>query len=860
MKRKFNVTGMTCSACVSHVERAVNKLGVRSCSVNLLTNSMLVDYDETAVSEKEICRAVAAAGYAAAPAEKKRTDNASEKGRLIRLIISAVLTVLLLYVAMGHLLKLPLHQFFHGHYLVSSLLQFALALPVIIINFGYFKRGYAGLFKLSPNMDTLIALGSTASFLYSVYLFAHFLAVGGEGQHLFLDASATILTLISVGKYLEALSKKKTTGAIEALLDLAPDTAIVLRDGKEVLVPADEVAKGDILVMKDGMSFPVDGVVEEGSAGVDESLITGESMPVEKFAGEKVVSGTVVRSGYLKVCATEVGEDTTLAKIVEMVENANSTKAPVAKTADKVAGIFVPAVMAVAAVVLIIWLILGSPFGTALNYAVSVLVISCPCALGLATPVAIMVGTGKGAENGILIKSGEALQLLGRVSAVAFDKTGTLTKGTPEVTNIHAIKGKIEEFTPVVMAVERLSSHPLAKAVTEHLERAGTPVVNAEDFRSVGGRGISAVVEGKRYYIGNYAYMQENGISDEGALSVANEYAAQGKTPLFVADSEVLGIICLMDKLKPTSRKAVEELENSGVSCAMLTGDNELTARAAAKEAGIRTVYAGVLPGDKERIVSEMAREGRTVAFVGDGVNDAPALTAASVGVAIGAGSDVAVESADVVLVKDDLTDVVNAIKLSKKTMRNIKQNLFWAFFYNVLCIPLAAGAYSFAGIKLDPMYCALAMSLSSLFVVLNSLRLRLFKPEKSVSTRSPSGRGEASNATQTPPQSTAQLTATPAQKTTQTPPQPANQQDNNINNDNNNYKGEQKMIIRIEGMMCAHCKKTVETALNSIDGVTATVDLERNLAEVSLSKPVHSDALKKAVEDAGYTVTAVEM
>ncbi len=820
MKRKYNVTGMSCSACAVHVEKAVNELPVKSCSVNLLSNSMLVEFDENAVSSEDIISAVKKAGYGAKEKTEDRVISVGDKTMLVRLILSSVFTVLLMYVAMGHMLELPFGNFFSEHYLLSGCLQFTFTSAVILLNFHYFKSGFVKLFKLAPNMDTLIAMGSSASFLYSAYLFVFYLVTGIE-SHMYLDAAAMILTLISVGKYLEALSKKRTSKALERLFDLAPKTAIIVRDGKEVEVSADDVVVGDMFIVKDGMSFAVDGEVVEGNAGVDESLLTGESIPVEKFEGERVICGTIVKNGYLKVRATDVGKDTTLSKIIALVDDANATKAPVAKAADKAAGVFVPAVIGVALMVFIIWMIIGGDFGVSLNYAVSVLVISCPCALGLATPVAVMVGTGKGAENGILIKSGEALQVLGGIRVMAFDKTGTLTVGMPSVTDVVDLCGDKESYLSAVYAAEKLSSHPLAQAVVEYCENEGIEEFVAEEYLSESGRGISAVVKGKRFFIGSVAYIEQNGILLGEADAKVKEFALQGKTPLLVATDKVEGMICVRDELKPSSEEAIKKLKHLGVEPIMLTGDNKITAEAVASEVGIDKVYAGILPDEKEKIVAELLNSGRLVAFVGDGINDAPALNRASVGIAIGAGSDVAVESADVVLVKDDVIDAVNAVALSRRTMRNIKQNLFWAFFYNALCIPLAAGAYSTLGVVMNPMYCALAMSLSSLFVVMNALRLRLVKLDKASSMKSVTKKHSAEEKT--------------------------------------NKEENEKMIIRIEGMMCMHCKNRVEKALNAIDGVSAEADLENNLAKVILSKPVDEQILIKAIEDSDYKVLAIE-
>ncbi|MBQ9710157.1 MAG: heavy metal translocating P-type ATPase, partial [Clostridia bacterium] len=560
MKKKFDVTGMTCSACSSHVERAVRKLDIKSCSVNLLSNTMLVEYDVAKVSEKDIIRAVEEAGYGAKVKTADRVNISDDRHLLKKLIASLILTVLLMYVAMAHMLHLPFGKELGERYLLQSILQFSLTVPVMILNFRYFKNGFKRLFTLAPNMDSLISMGSMASFAYSLYLFIAYL-LGGAKAHLYLDAAAMILTLISLGKYLESLSKKKTTSAIEKLLDLAPKTAIVVRNGVEIEISAEEIVEGDVVIVKEGMSFAVDGIVIEGSAGVDESLITGESLPVEKYEGEGVIAGTIARSGYLKFKATKVGEDTTLARIVALVENANATKAPVAKIADKVAGIFVPAVIAIALCVFALWMIISKgDFGKSLNFAISVLVVSCPCALGLATPVAIMVGTGKGAENGILVKSGEALQVLGKIDVVALDKTGTLTEGRPVVTDIWKSTDGTSDFLSAVCAAEKLSSHPLAEAVVEYCKSEGVTELAASGFESVSGRGISAVVNGKKYFIGNVAYMTENGIDTSKIEQKIAEFAKDGKTPLIVGSDGVDGIICLRDQLKSGSKVAIEKL------------------------------------------------------------------------------------------------------------------------------------------------------------------------------------------------------------------------------------------------------------------------------------------------------------
>ncbi|MCI5838573.1 MAG: heavy metal translocating P-type ATPase [Christensenellaceae bacterium] len=848
MKKEFKVTGMSCSACQAHVEKAVGKLPVEKCVVNLLSNEMTVEYDENKVSPSEIILAVKKAGYGAEEKktgqqneETKEKEKRAERIKLVKLIVSIALTVIALYLSMAHMLKLPFHEFLHHHYLFQSIALFVIVCGVICINIRYFISGFSKLAKLAPNMDTLIAIGSSASFLYSIYLFVSYVAGGSAGDppHLYLDASATILTLISLGKYFEGLSKKKTSGAIEKLMGMSPDTALVLKDGVETEVPVEQVSVGDILVVKDGMNFPVDGIVTEGNAGVNESLITGESFPVEKFEGEKVVSGTTVLNGYLKVRATEVGSDTTLSKIVKLVEEANATKAPVAKLADKVAGIFVPAVMGVALVVFAIWLIISGDFETALNYGVSVLVISCPCALGLATPVAIMVGTGKGAENGILIKSGEALQLLSEVKTVAFDKTGTLSLGQPTVTDIENVGGDASVFMSVVYAMESMSSHPLADAVCAKCEEDGVIKAEISDFSSENGKGLSATYNNVKYYIGNEKFAKEHGVllsgeKEASAKTKSEGFAKEGKTPVFVFTDRLLGIIALRDELKKSSSHAVKRLNALGVECVMITGDNKSTAEAIAKAVGIDKVFAEILPDGKEKIVKELKEKGKTVAFVGDGVNDAPALNSADVGIAIGAGSDIAVESADIVLIKDDTNDVANAIVLSRKTMSNIKQNLFWAFFYNVLCIPVAAGALSFAGITLNPMFCALAMSLSSLFVVGNALRLGLVKTEKTANEKTATCRKEEGK---------------------------TSDGDKKTNDKSPEKKEIEKMTyeLKVNGMMCGHCEKSVCKALLGVDGVTdAKADSKTGIAVARTDFAVDENLLKKAVEAADYTVERV--
>lgn len=833
MNKKYKVTGMTCSACSSRVEKCVEKLdGVNTVSVNLLTNSMQVDFDENKLTEEKIADSVIQAGYGMEISTGK-SEKKEEKEDIVekniesmkkRTIWSFIFLIPLMYVAMGHMAGLPQPSFLSGDVNAVSfaLTQLLLCVPVLYINRAYFERGFRSLIHGAPNMDTLISVGSGASLIYGIFaIYRMGYGLGTQNMELvhrylhdlYFESAVMILALINIGKYLEARSKGKTSEAIQKLIDLAPKTALVERNGQVLEIAAEDVLQGDILQVKPGSSIPADGVVVEGMTSVDEATITGESMPVEKKTGDTVTAATLNKTGFIRMRAARVGKDTTFSQIIRLVEEASSSKAPIARMADKIAGIFVPTVMGIALLTGIVWLVMGAEFEFALSCAIAVLVISCPCALGLATPVAIMVGTGKGAENGILIKSGEALEITHNVQSVVLDKTGTITKGKPVVTDIISFGMSENEILKIGAALEKKSEHPLAEAVL--LKAKGMELPNAENFAAIPGKGITAEIQGSVYYAGNQKLIKEQGISCEKALSSIEKLSEEGKTPLILADEkQILGVIGVADVVKPTSAKAIQELKKLGIQVIMLTGDNARTAKAIQKQLDIDTVIAEVLPQDKEREISRLQEEGRTVAMVGDGLNDAPALARADVGIAIGAGTDVAIESADIVLMKNDLQDVATAIELSKAVIRNIKENLFWAFFYNVCGIPLAAGVlYPVFGLKLSPMFGAAAMSLSSLFVVSNALRLRFFHSLK---------KGKV---------------------------QPENIQEK---------KEEKNMYtMKIEGMMCPHCQAAVTKALEALEGTKAEVNLEKKEAYVETG--LEKEILKKAVEDAGYQVISVE-
>ena len=817
MKLKFEVTGMTCAACSARVEKVTSAVpGVTEAQVNLLAGTMMVEAQSDVTAQIEA--AVKNAGYGAVPAgvkkqEKPRQDDL--KPMKIRIIGSAVFLTILMYFTMGHMVGLPMPGWYHGenHAMTAALLQFMLTLPVIYLNRGYYSRGLKALWHRSPNMDSLIAVGSGAALVYGVAVLFLMADAFGRGDmeavkaysgDLYFESAAMILTLVTLGKFLEARAKGKTGDAVRKLMNLRPQTAVVIREGAEVSLPVEQVAVGDIVIVRSGGAIPVDGVVIEGRASVDQSALTGESVPVEKTVGDTVAAATINTEGYLKLKVQKVGEDTTLAQIIRLVEEAGGSKAPIARLADKVAGVFVPTVMAIAAVVFVAWMIAGQGLEFSLTSAISVLVISCPCALGLATPVAIMVGTGRGAGMGVLFKNAAALERLQQVDTVVLDKTGTLTTGKPAVTDV---VGDQARLLPVAVALEAPSEHPFARAILEYAK--ATPILEAVDFEPLPGRGVAATVGGKRCYGGNRRLMQEQGI----AVPEYPELAKQGKTPLyFAAGGEYLGMIAAADVLRSDSADAVKVLQKNHLDVVMLTGDNENTAKAIAESAGISHVIWEVLPADKASAILQLQRQGHRVLMVGDGINDAPALATADVGMAIGAGTDIAMESADVVLMTDSLTAVAGAVGLSRATVRNIRQNLFWAFFYNALCIPVAAGAlYPWLGWQMSPMLGAAAMSMSSVFVVSNALRLRFYKPKNFLSA------------------------AKTAEKI---------------------VKEEMKMetVIMVNGMMCPHCKAMVEKVCKAVPGTEdAVVDLQAKNVTVT----GHADvaALKAAITEAGYEV-----
>ena len=856
MKQTFNVSGMTCSACSAHVEKAVCRLeGVAEVNVSLLTNSMQVTYDEDAASSEAIIAAVKNSGYGAslpqaagtaAPAVRQEDVMAGELAQMKhRMVWSFAFLIPLFYISMGHMMGAPLPGFLTGmdNALAFAFTQLLLTLPIMYLNDKYYKVGFKTLFRGAPNMDSLIAVGSMAAVAYGVFaIYQIGFGLGhGDGDlvakyhmDLYFESAGMILTLITLGKFLETRSKGKTSQAITRLMDLAPKTARVLREGGEMEIPVEEVLVGDRIVVRPGQAIPVDGTVVEGASAVDESALTGESLPVDKGPGDKVAAASINKSGSFVFEATRVGQDTTLAQMIRLVEEASSSKAPIAKLADKVAGVFVPVVMVIAAVTALVWLAVTHSPEQALTAGVAVLVISCPCALGLATPVAIMVGTGKGAENGILVKSAEALETLHAIDTVVLDKTGTLTQGRPQVTDILPAGGVTESaLLGLAACLEAPSEHPLGAAIVEEAGARGLPRQPVERFAAVHGRGVEAVLGGRRCLAGNRAMMEEAGVDLSAWEDRAQALAAQGKTPLYFAkDTSLLGLIAVADTPKPTSRDAVAAFRSLGIDVIMLTGDNRRTAGAIGAQLGVTEVMAEVLPQDKERKVSELQSQGRKVAMVGDGINDAPALARADVGLAIGAGTDVAIESADIVLMKSDLLDAAAAVELSRATIRNIKENLFWAFFYNSLGIPLAAGVFfPLLGWQLNPMFAAAAMSLSSVCVVSNALRLRFFKSKFRASRREENPVIQQSRAVQ----------------------------DSNDDSSTTQQGGTTAMTktMKIEGMMCAHCSGRVEKALNDLPGVTATVNLEAGAASVTGDAP--DDVLTKAVTDAGYTVVSIQ-
>lgn len=844
-KKKFDVTGMSCAACQGHVEKAVKKLdGVKSVNVNLLQNSMQVEYDESCVSPADMIAAVEKAGYGASEkaaggaqtggdtgAARSNAAEKALKNMKRRLISSVVFLVPLFYICMGHMAGFPLPAILKGHenMMIFALTQLLLTVPIIALNFHYFSNGFKNLIHRTPNMDSLIALGAAAAFVYSLYgtyAAAYYMGRGdlaaahGHVMDLYYESCGMILTLITVGKYLEARSKRRTSDAISKLVDLAPKTAVVVRDGKEQEIPASQVAVGDIFLLRAGKSVPCDGVVIEGSCTADQSALTGESIPVEKNVGDRVMSASISAGGFVKCRAEKTEQDSTLSQIIALVEDASASKAPIARLADKISGVFVPVVICIAIVAGAAWLLAGKDVSFALNMAISVLVISCPCALGLATPTAIMVGTGKGAQNGILIKSAESLETAHLVDTVVLDKTGTCTEGRPEVQAVYADDLDKAELLRLANSLEVKSSHPLAGAVTRYCDEQSAAPYECEDYAETAGGGISGKTAGRRVLIGNRRLMEQSGADISAYSDRANKAAEGGAIPLYIAaDGKVVGMFTLADPVKPTSREAIEQLHGMKIKTVMLTGDNAATAEAIRAQLGVDEVQAELMPADKARIVGEMMAQGRKVAMIGDGINDAPALAAADVGIAIGAGQDIAVESADIVLMKSDLRDAASAISLSRAVIRNIRENLFWALIYNSLGIPLAAGVFfPLLGWKLNPMFGAAAMSLSSFCVVMNALRLNLFGRGKNKADNSKDPRSE----------------------------------DKTMENSN-------KKVMKIDGMMCGHCTATVTRVLNEIEGVSAEVSLEDKCAYITLTKDVPDEVLKNAVTAQGYKVKGIK-
>lgn len=942
MKKKFDVQGMTCSACSSHVEKAVSKLdGVKSCAVSLMTNTMLVDYDDSSITADGIIDAVKKSGYSASLSDNEKSLDktkkiesispifkAEENALLTRVIVSIVFMLVLMYVSMGHMVGLPLPSFLSGtaNAVSFALVQLLLTLPVLYINRSYFINGTKALIKRAPNMDTLIAIGSGASLIYGIvalFIMSYRLGAGdlngvAEYYHqLYFESAVMILALVTLGKYLEGKSKRKTGEAINKLIDMSPKTANVIRDGVEMVIPSENLVLGDIVAVRPGEAISADGSIIEGETYVDESAITGESKPARKGIGDDVVGGTINKSGFFKLKVTRVGADTTLNKIIELVENANATKAPISKIADRISGVFVPIVIAISIIAFIVWVSVTGDFEFAFSIAVAVLVISCPCALGLATPVAIMVGTGKGAEKGILIKSGEALELGGKIDTVALDKTGTITTGKPTVTDIIAYDFDRDKLLKLTASAERFSEHPLAQAIVESFGVIGSDYMDTTEFTTIEGRGISALIDGKKVFIGNSKLMADNEInidnlvdakaisnkdlngndndnySSESPRKTAELLSSRAATPMFVAyDDRLVGIISVSDAIREDSKEAILELESLGIEVIMLTGDNEITARAIADQVGIANVVAGVLPDGKESVIRELQDKGRRVAFVGDGVNDAPSLARADVGVAIGAGTDIAVESADVVLVKNSLKDVAALIRLSRATIRNVKENLFWAFIYNTLGIPLAAGIfYPWLGWRLSPMLGALAMSLSSVCVVLNALRLKLFNPNK-INRNSFRRVRDFVNQNDTEQIKTNDMDIIASDTSVSNTIKDVidmeyceiknsnksecasncindtlsktNKETAQVDIKNNDDIKECAIMgvtieVVIEGMSCGHCSARVEKALNAIDGISAHVDLDNKTAYIENGNTVKDEEIIRAVKDAGYEVVGIK-
>ena len=880
---KYNITGMSCAACQAHVEKAVSKVpGVDSVSVSLLTNSMGV---EGSASSESIVKAVEDAGYGAAiqgaeesqsstnslEAQEKALEDKESPVLKRRLVTSVVFLLVLMHFSMGHtMFHLPLPKFLDGNHIGITVIQMVLAAIVMFINKKFFVSGWKSVRSGAPSMDTLVAMGSMTSFLWSFFILMQMTRSVTDGDtkavmagmhNLYFESAAMIVTLITVGKLLEALSKGRTTDALKSLMKLAPKTAVIERDGEETLVQIAEVKTGDVFVVRPGESIPVDGVIIEGGTAIDESALTGESVPVDKAVGDEVSAATINRTGFIRAKATRVGEDTTLSQIIKMVSDAAATKAPIAKIADRVSGVFVPAVIIIAVIVTLIWIFVGQPFGYALARGIAVLVVSCPCALGLATPVAIMVGSGLGAKNGILFKTASSLEETGRIQIVALDKTGTITKGEPTVTDIKPAEGVTAvQLLNIANALETRSEHPFALAITRYFEEKREDLklsdVEIEAFEAISGKGIQAKLVGAEskgdLYAGSVKYISELVEVADDIKTEADSLAAQGKTPLlFAGGGKLIGMIAVADTVKDDSRSAIAEMKRQGLKVVMITGDNERTARAIGDQAGIDYVASGVLPDGKENLIKELGKLGK-VAMVGDGINDAPALTRADVGIAIGAGADVAVDAADVVLMNSRLSDVSGAIRLSRATLRNIHENLFWAFFYNILLIPLAAGAYVhfMKGWSMNPMWGAAAMSLSSFCVCMNALRLNLFKVHNANVDRH--GKGEVSET---------KLNSLIAKVTgnEESSEEPGQNETNNLHEDNLKEGKVMTKTMKIEGMMCGHCEATVKKALEAIDGVnSAEVSHEAGTAVVELSEGVQDEVLKKAVEDKDYKVLSI--
>lgn len=843
MKERFDVSGMTCASCQANVQKAVEKLGVDFVNVNLISETMTVSYDDGKISENDIIKAVEKIGYGAKPKNKKNlkeNNKTFDEEKIVknRLIISFIFLIPLMYVSMGHMINLPLPHFLMGARgsVNFAFLQFLLTLPIVFVNRIFYISGFKALFNKASNMDTLVGLGSFAALIYGIFAimrmayglgFEKFEIVENYRHNLYFESSAMILTLITLGKYFEKKSKGQTKKSLESLMDLAPKKARILKDKKEVEILVEDLKKGDLILVRPGEAIPVDGIVKEGSSLVDESAITGESIPVNKNIGDEVISATLNKQGSFIFEATKVGEDTTLSKIIELVNQANETKAPIAKLADKISAIFVPTVMIISLITFVIWMILGYGFEFSLNFAISVLVISCPCALGLATPMAIMVATGKSAQFGLLFKNAESLENLHKVDTILLDKTGTITEGKPQVTDIISEIDE-NEFIKIASSIENNSEHPLSHAISEYAKAKNIQAKNIEDFEAISGKGIKAKYENKIYYGGNISLMKEKNIDLKSYEKKADIFSNEGKTSMYFADEKnVIGIIAVQDKPKNLSKIAIDEMKKMGYEVRMITGDNEKTAEAIKNALNIDEKYAEVLPQDKEKEIKNLQKLGKKVLMVGDGINDAPALARSDVSMAIGNGTDVAIESADIILINNNILDIVSALKLSKSTIKIIKENLFWAFFYNIIGIPLAAGLlYPAFGLKLSPMFGAFAMSFSSIFVCLNSLRLRKFKAnfenEEKIKEEI--------------------------------------QKEKNKNIKEKKMNESNKMIVKVNQMSCNHCKNRVEEILKNISGIeNAEVNLDEKLAEVDYFGAIDENEIKEKINDAGYEFVGIE-